>query len=161
MQRPSDGKDSMRKLSRTLLASLIGAGLLVAVPSASADMPSGMEIGLGPAKFPGSDGMKCTSHYMDGHRDSRVCWDGDNDRFWVKDDERDGYSAVASWSIPAESPAFSTSGYCRNKEKAHHWAFCQVENGGGGQIVFGAGVYDGNGENKWPSRFQGWTRDAL
>jgi hypothetical protein len=147
----------MKKLSSTLLASLIGAGVLVAAPSASADMPSNMEIGIGPVKFPGSDGMMCASHHMRDHRDSRVCWDRENDRFYVKDDERDGYSAVASWSIPGKA-----SGYCRNKEKAGHWAICNLTpSPADTEIIFAAGVYDGNGETHWPSRFQDWTDAVL
>ena len=146
----------MKKLSGALLASAIGAGLLVAVPSATADMPDNMVIADGPVKFPGSDGLMCISHYMHGARDARVCWDRENDRFYVKDDERDGYSAVASWSIPSKA-----AGYCRNKEKAGHWAICQVQTAGqDGQIVFGAGVWDATAPH-WPSHFQQWTRDTL
>jgi hypothetical protein len=146
----------MRKLSTTLLASLIGAGLVVAAAPASADMPSNMEIGIGPVKFPGSDGMICASHHMRGERDSRVCWDSENDRFYVKDAEKDGYSAVASWSIPGKA-----SGYCRNKERAGRWAICSLTpSPADTEIVFGAGVYDAT-EPHWPSRFQGWTRAAL
>jgi hypothetical protein len=150
----------MRKLSCTLVASLIGAGLLVAAPSASAEMPSGMEI-ADRGDFPGTWGMACANHYMEGHRTAKVCWDFEDENFWVKDDERDGYSAVASWSIPAEVPALSASGYCRNKSGNGTWRYCHVRNSDNGVIVFGAGVYDGNARDKWPARFQDWTRETL
>lgn len=146
----------MKKLRNAMLGSMIGAGVLAAAPAATADMPSNMEIGLGPVEFPGSDGMTCASHHMKGARTARVCWDGENDRFYVKDDEKDGYSAVASWSIPGKA-----SGYCRNKEGNRRWALCQVGHSPADtEIVFGAGVYDAT-EPHWPSRFQGWTRDTL
>jgi hypothetical protein len=149
----------MRKLSRTLLASLVGAGLLVSATPASAEMPSGMVIGRAAGSPP--SGLACASHYMEGHRTAKVCWDIEDDNFWVKDDERDGYSAVASWSIPAEVPTLSASGYCRNKSGNGTWRKCHVRNSSNGIMVFGAGVYDGNGRDKWPARFQDWTRETL
>jgi hypothetical protein len=145
----------MRKIASTLFASLVGAGLLVAAPSASA-MPSNMEIGIGPVKAPRGPALVCASHYLHHHRDAKVCWDSSNDRFYVGDAERDGYSAVASWSIPGRA-----SGYCRNMEKAGHWAICDLTpSPADTEIIFGAGVYDGSAPH-WPSRFQGWTSGVL
>lgn len=142
-----------------MLASLIGACLVVAASPASAAMPSRMVIGHSGGSPP--SGLACASHYMHGHRDAKVCWDIQDDNFWVRDYERDGYSAVASWSIPAEIPSLSVSGYCRNKSGNGTWRYCHVRNGDNGVIVFGAGVYDGNRRDKWPSRFQDWTRETL
>jgi hypothetical protein len=150
----------MRKLTCTVLASLIGAGLLFTAAPASAEMPSGMEIAHR-GSFPGTWGMACASHHMDGRMTAKVCWDIEDDNLWVRDDERDGYSAVASWSIPNDNPVFSASGYCRNKSGNGTWRYCHVANGDNGLIVFGAGVYDGNGRDKWPARFQDWTKETL
>jgi hypothetical protein len=146
----------VRKLS-SILAALIAAGLLVAGLSASAGdgMPPGMEV-ADPADFAGSAGMVCTRQKVDGAVTSRACWDPGTQRMWVKDDEPDGYSGVASWSIPA----FAVSGYCRNKLEAGSWGYCQyafrdfVEDG---QILFGAGVYNDDGRDKWPARLTGWA----
>jgi hypothetical protein len=149
----------VRKLTSALLATLFGVGLLAAAPPGSAEMPSGMVIGRAGGSPP--SGMACASHHMDGHRTAKVCWDFEDENFWVKDDERDGYSAVVSWSIPAEVPSLSVSGYCRNKSGNGTWRYCNVRNGDNGVIVFGAGVYDGDRRDKWPARFQDWTRETL
>jgi hypothetical protein len=147
----------VRKLS-PVLAALIAVGLLVAAGlsvSAEDDMPPGMEV-ADPADFVGSAGMVCTRQKVDGAVTSRACWDAGMQRMWVKDDARDGYSGVASWSIPA----FAVSGYCQNKLEAGNWGYCQyafrdfVENG---QILFGAGVYNGDGRDQWPARLAGWA----
>ena len=152
----------MKKLSSAILASLIGAGLLVAASPAAAAMPDGMTVAT-KQKFPGSDGMACTHQTLHGERTATVCYEGYNtlagyqNGFWVKDEHRDGYSAVASWSIPAaQGRPNPASGYCRNRSGDGTWAWCTLFISGQGRIGFGAGVYDGNGTERWPARFQGW-----
>jgi hypothetical protein len=110
----------MRKLGYTLLGSLLGASLLIAAPAA-AKMPPGMIV-ASKQKFPGSDGMQCTRHTLRGERRATVCYDafntlgGSNNGFWVKDEAPDGYSAVASFTVPAaDGRPNPVSGYCRNR----------------------------------------------
>jgi hypothetical protein len=157
----------MGKLRTTALASLLAAGLLLAAGQAAAGMPSNMVVGV-KDHFPGTGGMACTHMSLRGERRSTVCYDsfntlgGFNNGFWVKDEARDGYSAVASWSIPAaDGRPNPASGYCRNKSGDGTWRWCTVAIGGEGRIGFGAGVYDGNGKDKWPARFQGWEWEGL
>jgi hypothetical protein len=112
--------------------------------------------------------VACTHHRMDGERTASVCYDsfntlgGFNNGFWVKDEARDGYSAVASWNIPAaDGRPNPASGYCRNKSGNGTWRWCTVAIGGEGRVGFAAGVYDGDARDKWPARFQNWTWEDL
>src|SRR3954463_7771911 len=144
----------MKKLSSAIFALLVGAGLLVAASPAAAEMPDGMVVAT-KQKFPGSDGMQCTHQTLRGERRATVCYDGYNtiagyqNGFWVKDEANDGYSAVASWSIPAaDGRPNPVSGYCRNRSGGGSWGWCTVFISGQGKIGFAAGVYDGDGKDK-------------
>jgi hypothetical protein len=153
----------MRKLPTALLVSAAGAALLLAATPAAGGPRVTMDV-ADEAEFPGRDGMQCTDNGTSPKgRSAEVCYDHANDRFWVYDAKRDGYSAVALWKQDS-TQSVTNSAYCRNKEGVRSWAFCQIDFPGQGHIEFAAGIYDGDSgknEKAFPDRFRGWTSSIL
>jgi hypothetical protein len=153
----------MKRLPTALLVSAAGACLLVGATTSSAGPRVTMDV-ADAAEFPGRGDMECTDNRTSPKgKSAEVCYDHVNDRFWVRDAERDGNSAVALWKQDS-TQSVTSSAYCRNKEGVGSWAFCQINFPGQGHIEFAAGIYDGNsgkGEKAFPDRFRGWTSSIL
>ena len=114
------------KRTRYLIAALLAA--MAAVP-ASADA---YEWNIAQAgSYPG--GLRCVST-----TGSRVCFEGEGDKIWVKDTKRDHYSALAKWRVPLER----REGYCRNRLTAGYWGYCNKDFSEWASFHFWAARYD-------------------
>jgi hypothetical protein len=92
-----------------------------------------------------------------------VCFQGGEQRFWVKDTRRDGKSAVAKWAAADRQGR----GYCRNAHRNGSWAVCTGNFKPGTFIFFKAALFDmdaggegrhGHFDNRDEGRFVGgWS----